>query len=79
VPLILGAAALAGCVAGLEEGAGRAAEPLAPLPEFPTTPSVPGMVWVGGAWHWNGSDHVWVPGRWESPPPLPVAPSRPSP
>jgi hypothetical protein len=70
----LPAVALAGCVTGLEEGAGRADAPPAPMPEFPTSPPVPGMVWIAGAWHWTGTDHVWVPGRWESPPPLPVAP-----
>ena len=78
---LLATAALGGCVTGLGEGAGRAAAPPAPLPELPTTPPVPGMVWLAGAWHWSGTDHVWIPGRWESPPPspfsvTPLAPSR---
>jgi hypothetical protein len=66
---------LAGCVTGLEERAGRADAPPAPLPDFPTSPPVPGMAWIAGGWHWNGADYTWVPGRWESPPPLPVAPA----
>ena len=75
VPLALASTLLAGCVSGLEEGAGRAGNPPAPLPEFPTSPPVPGMVWMAGAWHWTGTDYAWIPGRWESPPPLPVAPT----
>jgi hypothetical protein len=24
--------------------------------------------WIGGHYQWNGSEYVWVPGRWEKPP-----------
>lgn len=73
VPLALfaGALALAGCVAGLGDEAVRAGPPPEPLPEFKSTAPAPGMIWVAGAWHWNGVDHVWVPGHWTSPPPAP--------
>jgi hypothetical protein len=64
------AVVVAGCVAGL----GDHGPVPAPLPEIQTSAPAPGMVWVAGAWHWNGADWVWVPGRWESPPPLPVHP-----
>jgi hypothetical protein len=63
---LLCAASLTGCVAGLGHP-----EPPAPLPEFQSTAPAPGMVWVAGYWHWDGTDHVWVPGHWESPPPAP--------
>ncbi|MFT3773894.1 MAG: hypothetical protein QM820_51655 [Minicystis sp.] len=58
---------LAGCVAGLGDGPA----PPAPLPEFQSPAPAPGMVWVAGSWHWNGTEHVWIPGHWESPPPAP--------
>lgn len=61
--------ALTACVAGYPDGAPYA--PPAPLPEVESTPPAPGMVWVAGAWHWNGVDYVWAPGHWESPPPAP--------
>jgi len=64
--LTLLGAALAGCVAGL----GHPEAP-APLPELEYDAPAPGMVWAAGYWHWNGVDHVWVPGHWESPPPAP--------
>ena len=28
----------------------------------------PGQTWVPGYWHWNGSRHVWIRGRWAAPP-----------
>ncbi|APR83996.1 Hypothetical protein A7982_09345 [Minicystis rosea] len=65
VPALFGVL-LAGCVAGLD-----GPPPPAPLPEFQSPAPAPGMVWVAGAWHWNGTDHVWVPGHWVSPPPTP--------
>ena len=79
----LALAALSGCTAGLSDGlecsaeptAGpchaRDGEPPAPLPEVRSAAPAPGMVWVAGAWHWNGVRYVWIPGRWESPPPAP--------
>jgi hypothetical protein len=45
--------------------------PPAPLPEIISGPPAPGMVRVPGAWHWDGVHYVWLPGRWESPPPVP--------
>lgn len=47
----------------------QAPERPAPLPEFVSAPPVPGMLWVAGCWHWDGSAYVWLPGHWESPPP----------
>ena len=32
-------------------------------------PPVPGYIWLGGYWGWNGGRHEWVPGRWEAPRP----------
>jgi len=59
------------CVAGAPDRPGGVPEPPAPLPEIQSAPPTPGMVWVPGAWHWDGVTHVWLPGRWESPPPTP--------
>jgi hypothetical protein len=56
------------CVAGAPD---RPPKPPALLPEFRSAQPTPGMVWVAGAWHWDGIAYVWVPGRWESPPPIP--------
>jgi hypothetical protein len=67
--LALALGALGGCVAGLGDGPTTPAPD--PLPEFQSPPSAPGLVWVGGKWHWQGADWVWVPGHYESPPPLP--------
>ncbi len=30
-------------------------------------PPPPNGVWIPGYWHWNGSRHVWVGGRWSAP------------
>ncbi len=60
---------LAGCVAGLGDVPPSA--PPAPLPELRSLAPAPGMVWVAGSWHWDGHDWVWIPGRWETPPPVP--------
>jgi hypothetical protein len=62
-------AAISGCVTGFPNGAPYA--PPEPLPEAPSTAPAPGMVRVAGTWHWDGTDYVWVPGHWESPPPSP--------
>jgi len=40
-------------------------------PDAPPGPPPPGKVWRSGYWHWEGSRHVWVPGRWEPAPVLP--------
>jgi WXXGXW repeat (2 copies) len=61
------AGVLAGCVASLPEAGG--APPSDPLPEVRSLPPAPGMVWVGGSWHWDGRDWAWIPGRWEAAPP----------
>lgn len=58
----------AGCVAGASARPVRP-EPPAPLPEIKSGPPTPGLVWVAGAWHWDGAAYVWIPGHWESPPP----------
>ena len=26
-------------------------------------------VWIGGYWHWREPEYLWIPGRWELPPP----------
>lgn len=62
-----------GCVAGATERPPGVPEPPAPLPELRSAPPTPRMVWIAGAWHWDGVAYVWVPGRWESPPPIPEA------
>jgi hypothetical protein len=43
--------------------------PPEPLPEIKSGPSAAGMDWIGGYWHFNGTDYVWIPGHWESPRP----------
>lgn len=67
------------CVAGTSEhpagGQGANGEgPPAPLPEIAPAAPAPGMIWVAGAWHYDGVQYVWVPGRWESPPTRPSQP-----
>jgi hypothetical protein len=54
-----------GCAA---EPSPPANAPPAPLPEFISGPTAPGMLWVAGCWHWDGAAYVWLPGHWESPP-----------
>jgi hypothetical protein len=72
---------LGGCVATVEERPGRivyvSGPPPQSLAEPRPAPSEQGMVWVEGYWHWNGVQYVWIPGRWEKPPPgnVWVAPS----
>lgn len=45
-----------------------ATAPPAPLVEVrPAGPA--NGVWIPGFWHWNGSRHVWVGGRWSAPKP----------
>lgn len=66
------AAMLSGCVAGLGEAPPYAAPE--PLPEIRSLAPAPGMVWVAGSWHWNDRGWVWIPGRWETAPPLPGVP-----
>jgi hypothetical protein len=70
--LVVMAASVAGCVAGLGD-APPAAMP-EPLPEVRSLAPAPGMVWVAGGWHWNDRAFVWIPGRWEIAPPPPVLP-----
>ncbi len=55
-----------GCV----EDAAPAQAPPAPAPfeEAVSSPPAPGMVWVAGCWHWDGSGYLWLPGHWDSPP-----------
>ena len=65
--------ALGGCVATVQERPGRVVYVSGPPPQAiaeprPAPPS-PGMVWVDGYWHWTGVQYVWIPGRWETPPP----------
>lgn len=64
--LVLGLAV--GVVGCAPEVAPPAEAPPAPLPEIVSTPPAPGMLWVAGCWHWDGSGYVWLPGHWESPP-----------
>jgi hypothetical protein len=74
-------AVLGGCVATVEERPGRVVYVSGPPPRALAEPrpaaAAPGMVWVEGYWHWNGVQYVWIPGRWENPPPgnVWVAPS----
>jgi hypothetical protein len=51
----------------------RAAPPAAPTPVPASLENLPEMnttrdVWISGKYRWNGSEYVWVPGRWEKPP-----------
>lgn len=63
---------LGGCTVGLAEP--PTAPPSEPMPEFQGEPPVPGMVWIAGRWHWAGTDWVWLPGHWESPPRRAISP-----
>ena len=40
-----------------------------PAPIVEVRPAAPfgGAVWIPGYWHWNGSHHFWVGGRWSAP------------
>jgi hypothetical protein len=75
-PLVLVALVLVAlvpaCVAGTSErpvrGQGAEGGPPSSLPEIAPAAPAPGMIWVAGAWHYDGVQYVWVPGRWESPP-----------
>jgi hypothetical protein len=62
-----------GCVATVEDRPMRPiyvlGPPPPPLAEARAAPASSGMVWVGGYWHWNGVQYVWIPGHWDSPPP----------
>jgi hypothetical protein len=62
---LLAAACTLGCI---DEAPPPASPAPAPLPEFISGPTAPGMVWVGGCWHWDGEGYVWLPGHWDSPP-----------
>jgi hypothetical protein len=49
------------------------APPPAPTPVQPSLQNIAEAdtdrrAWVGGFYRWNGSEYVWVPGRWEKPP-----------
>jgi hypothetical protein len=73
----VGAAALVtvggACIASTPERPVRGQEaPPAPLPETAYAPPAPGMIWIRGSWHYDGNQYVWIPGRWESPPPPPA-------
>lgn len=58
--------------AGTESPGGDPAQaPPAPFQEAVSSPPAPGMVWVAGCWHWDGSGYTWLPGHWDSPPPSP--------
>ena len=71
--LALAAAVLASaCVATAPDRPPHGAPRPPDLPEIRSAAPAPGMVWVAGTWHWDGTDWVWLPGRWESPPPLAV-------
>lgn len=67
----LALALMVACVGSAPDRPAHGAEPPAPLPEIPSGRPAPGMVWVPGAWHWDGTHYVWIPGRWETPPPTP--------
>jgi len=70
--VVSAAVSTSGCVATVEERAPRvvyvAGPPPPPLEDAEGAPAVPGMIWVGGYWHWSGVQYVWIPGHWESPP-----------
>ena len=61
-------ASASACVMSAEERPARGATAPAPLAEMRSAAPTPGMVWIAGAWHWDGVRYVWVPGRWETPP-----------
>ncbi len=73
--LLTGALVLVGsaCVASIQANPPRsvfvATAPPEPLPEFKSGPPAPGMAWLAGYWHFNGTEYVWIPGHWESPRP----------
>jgi hypothetical protein len=76
VALVLATAALGACVVqpvGYRPAyAGGAYVTVAPPPpqvEVVGVAPVPGYIWIGGYWGWNGGRHEWVPGRWEAPRP----------
>ena len=70
--LVVATALSVGCVATVEERPPRvvyvSGPPPPPLGEPEMAPAAPGMVWVGGYWHWSGVKYLWIPGHWESAP-----------
>lgn len=40
------------------------ATPPAPRSETPGAPPYSNAAWIGGYWHWNGSQLVWIAGHW---------------
>jgi len=76
--LTLAALALGGCVVAplAPYGGGVAYNetvvPVAPPParvEYYGVAPLPGQIWIGGYWGWNGGRHVWAPGYWQTPRP----------
>ena len=74
--------ALGGCVMYPADGyyaggpyysaAPQVVAPYGPPPVVAETYGVapfPGALWISGYWGWEGSRHVWTPGRWEHPRP----------
>ncbi|CAN7696694.1 hypothetical protein [Caballeronia sp. dw_19] len=37
--------------------------PPKPSPIAEMSPNLPGVAWVGGYWHWDGSQWVWIAGH----------------
>ncbi len=46
-----------------------AGPPPSAVQEHPPAPPSADAVWVGGYWHWTGSQYTWIIGHWETPPP----------
>lgn len=60
-----------GCIVGAPDRPAGQPEPPEPLSEQRYAAPAPGMVWLEGSWHWDGVEYVWIPGRWETAPPVP--------
>lgn len=71
--VLLLASAPTGCTISVHAQTSRsvyvARPPPHPLPETKSGAPAPGMEWIAGYWHFNGTDYVWIPGHWESPRP----------
>ena len=69
---MLGAFA-SGCVVNEPESPTRgvvvSGPPPAPVREEPPPPPNPQAFWVGGYWHWTGTQYAWIPGHWDAAPP----------
>ena len=65
---VLASFIMVGCGARVRAYGYVTAPPPPPRVEVYSVAPGSGFVWIGGFWHWVGSEYVWSPGRWVRPP-----------